>query len=422
MKKNDDHAPEGVRPESLVMGHGYRPGEAAGSLKVPLYQTSTFEFESAEEGKAFFEVAFGLREPEPGEKAGYVYSRYGNPTLEVLEARLALWDEAEAGAVFASGMAAISTTLLAFLRPGDVLLHSEPLYGGTDFLINQVIPRFGIRPAGFLAGTGPEAMEEALEASGAADRLGMIFVETPSNPNNALVDISLCADLARRRSTKERRVLTAVDNTFLGPVWQHPVRHGADLVVYSATKYIGGHSDLVAGACFGPRELLDEVRTVRGAIGTTVGPHTAWLLLRSLETLQLRMARQTENAQRVAELLDGHPKVEKLYYLGQMTEADPEYPIYRKQCLSPGAMLAFDIRGGEAEAFRFLNSLRLFRIAVSLGSTESLAQHPAAMTHADVPFEARQRMGVTERMVRLSIGVEDPDDLVRDVEQALEKV
>jgi methionine-gamma-lyase len=326
---------------------------------------------------------------------GYVYSRYGNPNLEVLESRLGLWDGTEEGAVFASGLAAISSTILAFLRPGDVLLHSEPLYGGTDFLINQVMTRLGIRPAGFLAGTGPEAMEEALEATGAADRLGMVFVETPSNPNNALVDIAQCAELAARRSTPERKVVTAVDNTFLGPVWQHPARHGADLVLYSTTKYIGGHSDLVGGACLGPHDLLHEVKTVRGAVGTTMGPHTAWLVTRSLETLQLRMTRQVESARRVAELLDGHPKVERIYYLGLLKEDDPEYPVYRKQCLSPGAMLAFDVAGGEAEAFRFLNALRLFKLAVSLGSTESL---------------------------RLSIGGEDPDDRVRDVEQALEEV
>jgi methionine-gamma-lyase len=215
-------------------------------------------------------------------------------------------------------------------------------------------------------------------------------------------------------------VLVAVDNTFLGPLWQHPLKQGADLVLYSATKYIGGHSDVIAGVCLGSAELIGQVKSLRTILGTVAGPWTSWLLLRSLETLKLRMTSQMKNARYVANFLAEHPKVERVYYLGHLAETEPQYTIYRKQCLAPGAMIAFDIVGGEAQAFRFLNALRLIKLAVSLGGTESLAEHPATMTHADVDPGERIAMGIGEQMVRLSIGVEHPEDLIADLEQALE--
>lgn len=411
-----------LRPESLMMGYGYRPELSEGAIKCPIFQTSTFVFSSAEEGKAFFELAYGLRKQRPSEEIGLIYSRLNNPDLEVLEDRLTLWDEAEASAVFSSGMSAISTTLLRFLSPGDVIVHSEPVYGGTDYLLKHVLPRFGIRALGFPAHAGRAALEPLLRRPGVAERLGMIFLETPANPTNALVDIGMCAELARQHSTPERRVLLAVDNTFLGPLFQHPLAHGADLVLYSATKYIGGHSDVIAGVCLGSRELIGQVKELRTILGTMAGAHTGWLLMRSLETLKLRMERQAASARTVADFLAGHPKVERVYYLGHLAERDPEHAIFRRQCLAPGAMISFDIVGGEAEAFRFLNALRLIKLAVSLGGTESLAEHPASMTHSDVDPEQRAELGVTERMVRLSVGVEHPEDLIADLGQALEAV
>lgn len=408
-----------LRPESLMMSYGYRPEWSEGAIKCPMFLTSTFVFKSAEEGKQFFELAYGLRKSKPDEVLGLIYSRLNNPDIEILEDRLTLWDGAEAAAVFESGMAAISTTLLQFLRPGDVILHSEPVYGGTDYLLKHVLPRFGIRSVGVQAGKGMAAFEHSLLDPAIRDHLAMIFIETPANPTNALVDIAGCAALAKRYSRGERRVLVAVDNTFLGPLWQHPLQHGADLVIYSATKYIGGHSDVIAGVCLGAQELIQPVKMLRTIFGTAASPMTGWMLLRSLETLKLRMTSQMKNARYVADFLADHPKVKQVYYLGHLTPDTPEHELYARQCVAPGGMISFEIVGGEAEAFRFLNALRLFQLAVSLGGTESLAEHPASMTHSDVDPEERIEMGISEAMVRLSIGIEHPEDQIADLEQAL---
>lgn len=411
-----------LHPESLMMSYGYQPELSEGAIKCPIFQTSTFVFRTAEEGKAFFELAYGLRRRGPNEPMGLIYSRLNNPDLEVLEDRLTLWDEAEAAAVFASGMAAISTTLLTFVRPGDVVLHSEPVYGGTDFFLKHILPEFGVRVIGFRAGTPPQATEARLQQMGLADKLAFILIETPANPTNALVDIAAYAALAARLSREDRPVLTAIDNTFLGPLWQQPLRHGADLVLYSATKYIGGHSDLIAGVCLGRRDLLDHIKVFRTILGTMAGPHTGWLLLRSLETLKLRMTAQMKSAGHVAKFLAEHPKIAHVHYLGHLAADDPEYAIYQRQCSAAGGMISFELHGGEAESFRMLNALRLFHLAVSLGGTESLAEHPASMTHADVDPEERIELGISPAMVRISIGVEHPEDLIADLAQALEKV
>jgi len=409
-----------LRPESLMMSFGYRPAWSEGALKSPVFQTSTFVFESARDGKEFFELAYGLREQRPEEEPGLIYSRLNNPDLEILEDRLTLWDESGDAAVFESGMASIATTFLTFLRPGDVLVHSEPLYGGTEYLIENVLTEFGVRPVSFLARDGVEGMEAAVREAGVGDDLAMVFVETPANPTNDLVDIRACRELADRVGGED--ALVAVDNTFLGPLWQHPLDHGADLVLYSLTKYVGGHSDLIAGACLGPEELVERVKGLRTFLGTMAGPWTGWLLLRSLETLKLRMTSQMKNARYVADYLRDHPTVGEVHYLGHLEPGDPDHGVFERQCESPGAMISFEIEGGEEEAFRFLDALQLFKLAVSLGSTESLAEHPACMTHADIPRERQRRMGVTPSLVRLSIGVEHPDDLIADLGQALDAV
>ncbi len=411
-----------LKPESLMMSYGYDPKLSMGAVKSPIFQTSTFVFESAEAGKAFFEVAYGLREKGPTEELGLIYSRLNNPDLEILEDRLTLWDRADAAAVFDSGMGAISTTLFALLSPGDVVLYSEPVYGGTDYFLNHILPRFGIESVGFHAGIGAEEVRQRVATAGIADRIRMIYVETPANPTNALVDLEMCSELAGELSGADREVLVAVDNTFLGPLWQHPIEFGAHLVLYSATKYIGGHSDIIAGVCLGRADLMEQVRAHRTFFGSMAGPWTGWLLMRSLETLKLRMTSQMKNARYVADFLEEHPKVDRVYYLGHLTEDDPQHAIYRKQCIAPGGMVSFDVRGGEAEAFRFLNALKLFKLAVSLGGTESLAEHPASMTHSDIVPELRAQHGIGENLVRLSIGVEAPDDQIADVEQALEAV
>jgi len=409
-----------IRPESLMMSYGYRPEWSEGAIKCPIFQTATFAFEKAEDGKAFFQFALGEREPGPSETAGLIYSRINNPDVEILEDRLTLWDDAESCCVFASGMAAIATTVLQYVGPGDVLLHSVPLYGGTEYLFEHVLPRFGIHVVGFNAGTSREEIETMLKSSGHAASLKMVFIETPANPTNALVDIEECVDIARKFSRSDWQVPVVVDNTFLGPLFQHPLEHGADLVIYSATKFIGGHSDVIAGVCLGAEKWIGPIRTLRSFLGTMCSPWDCWLLLRSLETLKLRMTCQANNAQKVADYLASHPKVERVHFLGHVTEKNPQYGVFQKQCLGTGGIISFDVRGGEKEAFKWLNALGLIHIAVSLGGTESLAQHPASMTHADVSPEARARQGIGEGMIRLSIGVENPEDLIADLKQAFE--
>ena len=409
-----------LKPESLMMSYGYKPELSEGALKCPIFQTSTFVFKNAEEGKAFFELAYGQREKNPNEELGLIYSRLNNPDLEILENRLTLWDRAEACAVFESGMSAISTTLLEFVKPGHLLLFSSPIYGGSDHFIKHVLTRFGVHILGFMAGESKEELIKKVEATGKP--LAMVYIETPANPTNGLFDIEMCKEVADHFSNEENKAYVAVDNTYMGPLWQHPLQHGADLILYSATKYIGGHSDVVAGACLGNAEHIQRVKTLRTFLGCMAGPWTAWLLMRSLETLKARMEMQARNAEKVARFLADHPKVEKVYYLGFVQEDDPQYPIYRKQLKSAGAMLSFDVKGGEKEAFAFLNHLKLIKLAVSLGSTESLAQHPATMTHADVSKEDKTALGISAKMIRLSVGVEDADDLMWDMEQALPHV
>ncbi|MCX6310396.1 MAG: cystathionine gamma-synthase family protein [Bacteroidetes bacterium] len=409
-------------PESLMMSYGYKPELSEGALKCPIFQTSTFVFKNAEEGKAFFEVAYGLREKKVNEELGLIYSRINNPDLEILENRLCLWDGAEDCAVFESGMSAITTMLLEFLKPGDLLLYSTPLYGGTDHFIHDFLKKIGVHAIGFKPWQTKEEIIQLMTKANLQNNLALFFIETPANPTNALIDISVCKEIADQFSTKEKQVYVAVDNTYMGPLWQHPLKNGGDLVLYSATKYIGGHSDVIAGACLGNKELMTRVKTLRTFLGNMAGPWTGWLLLRSLETLKVRMDQQAENAKHVAEFLRTHPKIEKVYYLGFIPENSEEYKIYKKQYSSAGAMLSFDVKGGEKEAFAFLNALKMIKLAVSLGGTESLAEHPITMTHAGVEPEHRKEMHITEKLVRISVGVENFKDIIWDIEQALEKI
>lgn len=411
-----------LRPESLVMSYGYDPVLSEGAVKSPIFQTSTFAFESAEAGKAFFEVAYGLREPTGGEELGLIYSRLNNPDLEILEDRLTLWDEAEQAAVFASGMAAITTALLAFLRPGDAIVYSAPIYGGTNHFMRHILPTWDITAIPMPAGQPFAPLEAGLRAAIGDRPVGAVLVETPANPTNGVVDIAAVAAFTRSLARGDRRPPLMVDNTFLGPIFQQPLRHGADLVLYSLTKYVGGHSDVIAGAALGPREWMAPVRAMRTFLGTMAGPWSGWLLMRSMETLKLRMEAAARHAGEVAAFLQGHPKVRRVNWLGLLPDDDPMHAVHHRQASGPGAMISFELEGGEAEAFRFLNALTLVKLAVSLGGTESLAQHPATMTHADVDHEDQVRFGITPALIRLSVGVEDPGDLAADLANALEAV
>jgi methionine-gamma-lyase len=342
----------------------------------------------------------------------------------VLEDRLAVWDGAEKAISFASGMAAISTAMWAFLRPGDSFVFSEPIYGGTEYLVHNILPQFGIHGCGFMAEAGEAgfrdaARKAAAKAAETGGRVGAIYVETPANPTNGLVDIALARSISESLAAPAGRPPVIVDNTFLGPLWQTPLALGADLCITSLTKYVGGHSDLIAGSCSGEEGWIAPVRVMRTILGAMGDPHTAWLLLRSLETLKLRMDAASAGAWKVAEFLNKHPRVKSVWYLDFLPKDHPDRALYERQCKSPGSTFSFEIAGGEAEAFAFLNALKVIKLAVSLGGTETLASHPAAMTHSDVPPESRKRLGITDALVRLSVGVEDPDDLIADLAQAL---
>lgn len=411
-----------LKPSTLMMGHGYDPALSEGSLKAPIFLTSTFAFENAAAGKRHFEGITGKR---PGGAEGLVYSRFNGPNQEILEDRLSIWDGAEDALSFSSGMTAITVMLLAYCSAGDVIVHSGPLYAATEGFVAKVLSKFGITYVDFHAGATREEIEAVLEkakaqADGQGGKVAMVYLESPANPTNALVDVE--AVKAARDAVLDADVTPiAIDNTFLGPLWQRPLDQGADIVVYSLTKYVGGHSDLVAGSIAGAKHWMDPVRALRNTMGGICDPNTAWMLLRSLETVELRMQRAGENAAKVCAFLRDHPKVEGLGYLGFIS--DPrQQDIYNRHCLGAGSTFSLFIKGGEAEAFRFLDSMTIAKLAVSLGGTETLASLPAAMTHLSVPDERKAALGITDNLVRISIGIEDPDDLIADFEQALAKV
>lgn len=407
-------------PETLALAYGYDPFRSEGSLKPPVFLTSTFQFRSAEEGKRYFELAYGLRPARTSEVPGLIYSRINNPNLQIFEERLAAWDGTEKGAVFASGMAAIATTALGLLSPGDRVISSAPVYGGTHFLFEHVLPKFGISVTQVRAGNDTaDLMREAARGDAGAN-VRLLYIETPANPSNVLVDIRAVANVAAELSAKHgKRVTTAVDNTFLGPVFQRPAQAGADLVIYSATKFIGGHSDLIAGVVTGPHDLIDPITTYRTILGTVANPFSGWLLLRSLETVSIRMRRQAKSALKLAELLASHPAVKAVHYPGLLPEKDPQRAIYDRQCKGAGSLIAFEMKGGQEAAVRALNRFEVARLAVSLGGTETLVEHPMTMTHADVPPEDLVHLGVTGGLIRMSVGLEHLSDLKRDLEYAL---
>ena len=409
-----------LKPETLMLGYGYDPALSEGAVKPPVFLTSTFVFRSAEEGRDFFDYTSGRRQPPAGSPAGLVYSRFNHPNSEIVEDRLAVYEGTESCGVFASGMAAIATTILAFARPGDVILHSQPLYGGTETLLANTMVNFGIGAVGFVDGVDETAIREAAQVARGKGRVSLILIETPANPTNTLVDIALLRRIADEVGAAQGfRPILACDNTLLGPVYQHPLEHGADVSLYSLTKYVGGHSDLIAGAALGSHEIMRPIRLLRGAIGTQLDPHSSWMISRSLETLSVRMQRGNENARVVAEFLRDHPRVATVHYLPFLPADSPQCRVFAAQCSGAGSTFSFDIKGGLRQAFACLNRLQIIKLAVSLGGTESLACHPGSTTHSGVPADLRARIGVSDATIRLSIGIEHADDLVADLAQAL---
>ena len=413
-------------PETLMMSLGYDPTRSEGAVKPPIFPVSTYAFPNVAAGKKAFQQAIGNIKKTP--KDALLYGRFNHPDMQIFEERLAACEGkgAEACAAFSSGMAAIFSTLFAFLKPGEIVLHSDPLYGGSDGLLKKLLfDRMDISSIGF---THKECSQEILEKvhsfqkTTGPRRVSAILVETPANPTNALFSLAICKFLKRHFD-----VPLIVDNTFLGPLFQKPLEHGADIVAYSCTKYIGGHSDLIAGACLGSSPLIEKIRKVRGMTGDMLDPFTAWQLLSRLETLHIRMERQNQSALKIAKFLKNHEKISHVYYPGLLDYRIPasQLSIYLAQCTGGGGVISFDVAGGGSAAETFLDELartEIVKLAVSLGSTESLAQLPYSMTHAGVDAEAKKRLDITEAMVRLSIGLEKVDDLIYVLDESLKKV
>lgn len=407
--------------ETLAISAGYDPASARGAAKPPVYLTSTFVYPSAAEAKALH-VAF-FDGVDAGAAPGFIYARLGHPNLDMVEARLAALDGAEDAACFASGMAAIMTTLTALAVPGEVILHSRPLYGGTDALIHGELARLGYKAVGLSDAVDPAAVAAAADAAMAAGPVGVIWIESPANPTATIADLALIAAAADRIAAAQgRRPPIVVDNTFLGPLVSNPLRHGADLVMTSLTKYAAGHSDLLAGGLSGSAAMVRRLKQARTLFGNPLDAHSCWLLLRSLETLGLRTERAFANARAIAGFLKDHPKVRAVTWLGFLEPGTAARAAFDRQYRGTGSTFSFKITGDEAAAFRMLDRLRVLRMAVSLGGTETLICHSASTTHYAVPKARREAVGVDDSTLRISVGIENPDDLLADLDQALEAI
>lgn len=386
--------------ETKIIHDGYNSKEFHGSLVPPIYQTSTFSFETAEQGERRFR----------GEEEGYIYTRLGNPTVKMLEDRIASLENAEAGLAFGSGMAAVSAVLISLTKSNDHILCSQGVYGCTFGLLQMMQEKYGISHSFSMMQTR-EQIEKAIKPETAC-----IYVETPINPTMMLIDLQLVVEIA-----KERNIPVVVDNTFSSPYLQNPIDFGCDIVVHSATKYIGGHGDVIAGLIVGKADTINNIgMTTLKDIGGVMSPFDAWLLIRGLKTLPVRMDRHCDNAEKIVNELKKHAKIESIYYPGD--EESPAFNVMKKQMRRGGGLISFKIKGNKEEAQKLLNELQLIKIAVSLGDAETLIQHPATMTHAVVPKESREQMGITDNLIRLSVGLESWEDIWNDLNQALNQI
>jgi cystathionine beta-lyase/cystathionine gamma-synthase len=404
----------GAHPSTAVLSRGYDPRLSVGSARPAVFRSSTYVFPSPEAAERAFDLVSGRAQPEPGEIPDLIYSRFNHPNAEILEDQIVPLEEgSEWAIVFNSGMAAVMTSLLAILRPGDAMVYTVPLYGGTQNLIHDVLEPFGIRCVPVVAGHGAHLDETIRNTPG----VKVVLIETPANPTMVMTDIKRACLTAEAHP---ERPVVMVDNTFLGPAFQHPITLGADIVLYSATKYIGGFSDLLAGVALGANpDLHQRIRAKRSLFGNILQPDECWILDGRLPTVSLRMNRQSKNAQRVAESLVHRPEVRKVYYPTLFD--DPEQIRTRlSQCDYPGAMISIDLHGGKPAAFEFLRHVKLAHNAVSLGGMETLVCHPGSTTHSGCTGKEREIAGITDGLVRISVGVEDWRDLLRDFEQALD--
>jgi cystathionine beta-lyase/cystathionine gamma-synthase len=411
----DKKVPYLVRPHTAVLTRGFDPSLSVGSARPAVFRSSTYVFSSPEAAERAFAIAVGKVEAEPGEDVDLFYSRLSHPNAEILEDQIVpLEPGATAAAVFNSGMAAISTLFLTFCRPGTSCVYTQPVYGGTHHLMHQVLEPLGIRCVGVPAGDA-SALARAIATT---PELRIVFIETPANPTLRMTDIAGASSAARLRPAPP---LLAVDNTFLGPAFQHPLMRHADLVVYSATKFLSGFSDMLGGVVLGADpHLVTQLRGTRAILGNILQPDECWLLDGRLPTVGLRMNRQSKNAQRIAEALALHPKVKRLYYPTLFDEPE-QARIRDAQCRFPGAVFSLEVAGGKPAAFNFLRGLRIARNAVSLGGVESLACHPASTTHSEMSEADLAAAGIGDDLVRVSVGIEDWRDLLQDFRSALDE-
>lgn len=405
-----------VRPPTAVLTRGFDPALSVGSARPAVFRSSTYVFSSPESAERAFAVALGQAQPEEGENIELIYARLSHPNAEILEDQVVpLEPSAGAAAVFNSGMAAISTLFFTFCPQGSSFLYTTPLYGGTYHLIHHILQPLGFRGIPVRAGD-TAGMRAAIRA---ASNLKLIFIETPANPVLTMTDIAAASGEAKQHPDAP---LVAVDNTFLGPAFQHPLLHGADLVVYSATKYLSGFSDLLGGVVLAREPyLVAHLHGVRAILGNILQPDECWMLNGRLPTVALRMNKQSKSAERIAETLAAHDKIAAVHYPAQFVDPD-QVRIRDAQCPFPGAMVAFELKGGKRAAFDFLRRLRIARNAVSLGGVETLVCHPATTTHSELSPEDRQAFGITDALVRISVGIEDWRDLLHDFHQALDDV
>jgi len=403
-----------VRPPTAVLTRGFDPRLSVGSARPAVFRSSTYVFSSPEAAERAFAIALGRSRPADGENVDLIYSRLSHPNAEILEDQIVpLEPGATDAAVFNSGMAAISTLFLTFCPPGSSFVYTTPVYGGTQHLIHQLLEPLGMRALPVEAGD-TAGLRTAIAN---AQQLRVVFIETPANPTLQMCDIAATVAAAQARA---ERPIVAVDNTFLGPVFQHPISHRADLALYSATKYLAGKSDMLGGVILGKdSELITALRGTRAILGNILQPDECWMLDTRLPTVELRMNRQSKNAQRVAEALAEHPKIRRMHYPTLFKDRD-QIRIRDAQCKFPGAIFAFEVAGGKAGAFDFLRRLHIARNAVSLGGVETLACHPATTTHSEMTPEEQGRAGITDALVRVSVGVEDWRDLLADFQSALD--
>ncbi len=398
-----------------MLGLGYHPEHYKGSMKQPIFQTSTYEFPNAQAGKDFFSWATGKEEMPEGATMGNIYGRLGSPNTQLLEQRLAYLDNAEQAVVFGSGMAAIASTLLDLAKPGQVLLHTNPVYGGTHSFFTHYLAQYEVITHPVDGRLSAEEVVEQVQQLYPGKTICAFFTETPANPTMDLYSIRKARVIAEAFSSEAHAVPVVVDNTYMGPLMCSPLALGAHLVVYSATKNLGGHSDVIAGAVTGLDPWISGVRRARTFIGGILGPMDSWLLLRSLETYQLRVHAQQASTHLVARAIESHPATKEVRYLGNVEEWNPSAAgLVNEEYKGTGSMIALHIKGGEAEAFKVLDALNVFKLGVSLGSTESLAEHPHSMTHGKIDDALKLEIGITDNLIRLSIGVENPHDLIAD--------